>query len=115
MWLIESGNKTKDKICGDSSSWGNYKNASFEYVNSDGDITIKNSGTSTRIPTGSSEYTKSNNIYDLAGNIWEFTMESATAYRQCIGGYYGLNGSVYPSSSYNGNRSTDRNITLRLS
>ena len=32
----------------------------------------------TKIPTGSSEYTKANNIYDLAGNVHEGTLESAT-------------------------------------
>ncbi len=99
MWLIESGNKTKDEICGDSSNWGNYKNATFEYVNSDGDITIKNSGTSTRIPTGSTEYTKANNIYDLAGNICDWT---SSGKRESRGGSYddiGSSKTAYSRSS----------------
>ena len=29
----------------------------------------------TIIPTGSSEHTKANNIYDLAGNVYEWTIE----------------------------------------
>ena len=36
MWLIESGDKTKEEICGDSTSWGNYYNSKFEYQNSEG-------------------------------------------------------------------------------
>ena len=36
MWLIESGAKTKEEIIDDSSSWGNYVNATFTYSNSSG-------------------------------------------------------------------------------
>ena len=30
MWLIETGSKTKEQIADDSTSWGNYNNATFE-------------------------------------------------------------------------------------
>ena len=76
MWLIESGNKTKEQVIDDSKDWGNYKNVSFEYENSSGSIVKKNANNSTRIPTGSSEFTKANNIYDLAGNVWDWTAEA---------------------------------------
>ena len=75
MWLIETRNRTKGEITDDSSSWGNYKNSEFEYVNSSGNIATKNKDSSTRIPTGSTEYTKANNIYDLSGYVNEWTME----------------------------------------
>ena len=39
MWLIETGSKTKEQIADDSTSWGNYDNATFEYVNSSGSTT----------------------------------------------------------------------------
>ena len=40
------------------------------------------------IPTGSAEYTKANNIYDMAGNMQEWTTEVySTANRSCLGGY----------------------------
>ena len=104
MWLIETGNKTKEQIADDSTSWGNYYNATFEYVNSSGSTTTKNENSGTRIPTGSTEYTKANNIYDLAGNVWDWTMEaSSTLSRVFRGGYYSNNGTnipaVYRSSS----------------
>ena len=98
MWLIETGSKTKEQIADDSTSWGNYYNATFEYVNSSGSTATKNEGSSTRIPTGSAEYTKANNIYDLAGNVRDWTMEaSSTSYRVYRGGYYGFYGGSVPA------------------
>ena len=98
MWLIETGSKTKEQIADDSTSWGNYYNATFEYVNSSGSTATKNEGSSTRIPTGSAEYTKANNIYDLVGNVRDWTMEtSSTLYRVYRGGYYSSYGGNYPA------------------
>ena len=98
MWLIETGSKTKEQIADDSTSWGNYYNATFEYVNSSGSTATKNEGSSTRIPTGSAEYTKANNIYDLAGNVRDWTMEAdSTDSRVYRGGYYYNNGGNYPA------------------
>ena len=88
MWLIETGSKTKEQIADDSTSWGNYYNATFEYVNSSGSTATKNEGSSTRIPTGSAEYTKANNIYDLAGNVRDWTMEAYSTFgRVSRGGF----------------------------
>ena len=98
MWLIETGSKTKEQIADDSTSWGNYYNATFEYVNSSGSTATKNEGSSTRIPTGSAEYTKANNIYDLVGNVRDLTMEaSSTSSRVYRGGYYSSNGDGGPA------------------
>ena len=98
MWLIETGSKTKEQIADDSTSWGNYYNATFEYVNSSGSTATKNEGSSTRIPTGSAEYTKANNIYDLAGNVREWTMEANSTYgRVYRGGYYSYYGHNNPA------------------
>ena len=100
MWLIETGSKTKEQIADDSTSWGNYYNATFEYVNSSGSTATKNEGSSTRIPTGSAEYTKANNIYDLAGNVRDWTMEAtSTYYRVYRGGNFYYNGGYYPADS----------------
>ena len=115
MWLIETGNKTKEEISDDSTSWGNYSNSEFEYINSKGNVIIKNEGSSTSIPTGSAEYTKANNIYDLAGNVREWTMESSWDYNRIHrSGYYGMNGESTVSHRYNLNP-TVGNMDPRLS
>ena len=42
-----------------------------------------------------SEYTKANNIYDLAGNVFEWTLEAySNVYRIFRGGYFYDHGSV---------------------
>ena len=112
MWLIESDNKSKEEICKDFSSWGNYISATFEYEETDGNIVTKNEGIAKRIPTGSTEYTNANNIYDLAGNAHEWTMEgNSTMYRAFRGGYfsYSLTG-VLPSSNRNVYITTSTNV-----
>ena len=100
MWLIETGSKTKEQIADDSTSWGNYYNATFEYVNSSGSTVTKNENSGTKIPTGNTEYTKANNIYDLAGNVYDWTMEaSSTIYRVFRGGNYYNNGVFIPADN----------------
>ena len=102
MWLIETGSKTKEQIADDSTSWGNYNNATFEYVNSSGSTVTKNENSGTKIPTGNTEYTKANNIYDLAGNVYDWTMEAvSTSIRVFRGGYCSDNGDVYPAGVRN--------------
>ena len=116
MWLIETGSKTKEQIADDSTSWGNYYNATFKYVNSSGRTATKNGNSGTRIPTGSAEYTKANNIYDLAGNVRDWPMEAySTYYRVYRGGLYIFNGADEPAGSrYNG-YPTSSYSTRRLS
>ena len=116
-WLVETGNKTKQEITDDSTSWGNYYNATFEYINSSGNTATKNKDGGIEIPTGSAEYTKANNIYDLSGNVLDWTMEAYdTSYRVLRGGFYFGTGTDVPadyrlyynptySNGYNGCRS----------
>ena len=116
MWLIETGNKTKVEIADDSTSWGNYYNATFEYVNSSGSTTTKNENSSTRIPTGSTEYTKANNIYDLAGNVWDWTMEAYSTYSRVYrGGGCNDDGTSYPADYRNYDSPTSSYDSVRLS
>ena len=110
QWLLESGAQIQDgeggtreitesDINDDSTNWGNYNNAEFEYRNTSGGTSTKNEGSSTRIPTGSAEYTKANNIYDLAGNVRDWTLEADPLYgRVGRGGYYDYSGSRVPAS-----------------
>ena len=70
----------------DSSTWGNYRNNTAD-------------GHGSKQNTGFSESWKANNIYDFAGNCFEFTQEAnytgSRAYRG--GNYYGI-GSNNPAS-----------------
>ena len=115
MWLIESGNKTKEEVIDESTSWGNYRNATFEYTNSSGSTVTKNEDRSTRIPSGSSEYTKANNIYDIAGNVYDWTMEAySSTHRVVRGGYCNDTGSSYPARYRGGYVPTNSSTYLRL-
>ena len=107
MWLMECNarnpetGKSKEEVISDSTSWGNYSNATFQYTNSSGSTSTKNSGISTRIPTGSTEYTKANNIYDLAGNVRDWTMEACSTYSRVLrGGNYDVAGTSGPARSH---------------
>ena len=123
----------------DSSSWGNYRDASFEinrgkyakngalssvwhnYNNEGGlaDCVTCANGISKKVSassytnailltTGASDACKKMNIYDLAGNVSERTLEyTADIHYPCArrGGFYNFNGSSNPASLRN-NEST---------
>ena len=99
IWLIESKNKTLEEICKDSINWGNYINSTFEFKNSSGKVETKNEGERKIIPSGSSEYTKANNIYDLAGNVREWNIESYYRGRISRGGCTTYSSDNQPSSN----------------
>ena len=115
----------------DSTSWGNYYNASFtinrgkyaKYGELDSDWNEYNTalescvkyenGISTKISassyskgiiltTGASDACNKQNIYDLAGNVWEWTLEyTSSSSSPCArrGGFYHNSGSNYPASN----------------
>ena len=87
--------KGEQKSITDSTAWGNYNNSTGNAAVIDG--TTKKYGS--KQVTGFSEYWKANNIYDLAGNCWEWTQEAFnTNGRVYCGGSYGNDGSFYPAS-----------------
>ena len=97
-WLISSGAKTSDEVNKDSSTWGNYNNYNAANNYTEGTAGYeKNAGSPQN--TGSSENWKANNIYDLAGNVWEWTQEAGNTYgRASRGGNYRSSGSSNPAS-----------------
>ena len=96
-WLISSGAKTSDEVNKDSSSWGNYYNTSVKA--DDGATELKASGTRAKLNTGKTTFTMANNIYDLAGNCYEWTQEANdTGSRAKGGGNCLYKGSSYPAS-----------------
>ena len=87
-WLVETGAKTSCEAYGDSSTWGNYRNAVGNAAIGAGDVTT----------TGNSEYWKANNIYDLAGNCDEMTQEiTASKIVTRSGSVNGYCSSFYPA------------------
>ena len=89
-WLIETEAKNIDEIAVNSASWGNYANDTF-------------SNTNFLVKSGEFEETKANNIYDLGGNVLEWTTErSSSTNRITRGGRYNVNGFKEPASFHTG-------------
>ena len=89
IWLTETGDKTYSDLK-DSSSWGNYSNSTGAAATNSGG----------KQPTGTNDAWQANNIYDLAGNVYDWTIEANnTVYRVFRGGYYRYVGSGHPASS----------------
>ena len=99
QWLKDSGNKTYSEL-NSSRWWGNYEESEFEYKTTiSGGTSTKYANSSIRIPSGSTERNKANNIYDMAGNVWEWTLEcEGTNYRVYRGGNCDKMGSNEPVS-----------------
>ena len=89
-WLDNSGFSITN-----SSTWGNYS-------------TKDATGHGSKQNTGFSESWKANNIYDFAGNCFEFTQEALGAtYRASRGGYYTYDGSINAASRRSSYRPID--------
>ena len=115
-----------------STSWGNYKNSTFtinsakakKYNDSNksyDDITgEKSNSSSILLTTGASEQNKKMNIYDFAGNEFEWTLEKTTVTNSpCSGrgGIYTGKGFYFPASHRILDSTTDSSdlIGLRVS
>ena len=96
----ETTGKTKtitiDDVQKDSRSWGNYYNSTGGAKTNSGDLQ----------PGGTNEYWKVNNIYDLAGNVREWTQEKYSSTRASRGGIYYYDGDDSPAA--------DRNIGINI-
>ena len=81
-----------------SITWGNYANYNTSNNYTEGTTGyVKDAGT--KQDTGTSEYWKANNIYDIAGNCFEWTQEALyTDCRAIRGGNCSSNGSINPAS-----------------
>ena len=88
-------NKGDKKNIKDSKDWGNFKDSSENAAVMDG--TTKKYGSKQN--TGYSEYWKANNIYDLAGNYYEWTQEAISSNFRVLRG--GDTGFTNPVIGYN--------------
>ena len=119
---VKGGLATAD-INSDSSTWGNYSNVERKITSDKAKqketswitITGKKLASNILLTTGASEETNKMNIYDFAGNEWEWTLEktsyssSSCAYRG--GCYYNLS-SGNPSSYRNRSDTTTNNSSI---
>ena len=91
-WLIETKAKTENEVFVNSSSWGNYNDST-------GNAKTNSGGGNMNYTTGRNEAWKANNIYDLAGNVWDWTTEASSSdVRVSRGGSYNDSGSDIPAS-----------------
>ncbi len=113
--LGETKTERQNAIKTNSEKWGNYKNVAFEvkrglytatpetYASWDNASNYTKPTSAVLLTTGATERNKILNIYDLAGNVWEWTLEFGVetygSNRSCIfrgGTYYGVSNS-YPA------------------
>ena len=106
-----------DTPVNDSTSWGNYPSANLSYSDNLGNTYQKVQGEARLLTTGCSEQTKAKNIYDIAGNVYEWTMESAgSGVRVVRGGAYLINIGQLAASRYAYAQNTANNsIGFRIS
>ena len=126
-YLEVKGKLTTANINSDSSAWGNYSNVGRTISSNKAKQTTNNGSTWTTITgtkpassvlltAGASEETNKMNIYDFAGNEWEWTLEHATSDSSspCAlrGGGCSSTGSSRPASYRYGNLTTDANYVI---
>ena len=113
QYLKVKGGLTEADINSNSTSWGNYSNAtrtitsdkakqSTDYGNTWKAITGTKPASSVLLTAGATEETNKMNIYDFSGNEYEWTLEHATSRSDfpCAsrGGFYLTTGFFYPVS-----------------
>ena len=89
QWFIDSREKEINEVVTNSANWGNYY--SSQVTGNDGTI-LKAANSSKIIDTGITEYTISNNIYDVAGNLGEVTKETYGIRDVARGGCHTISG-----------------------
>ena len=98
-WMQTSSNSDVANFPTNSEGKGNYSGTQGD--------------TNTPIPTGSNSSYSVNNIYDMAGNVCDWTIEAFNTYNRVVrgGGYY-RTASVYPASNRDYSLPTDSGSNL---
>ena len=105
---LENKGTTTNEIMSNSSSWGNYSNSTYRITNTTAKYYLSgiwratpynhSDGSKVLLTTGASEKFSRQNIFDIGGNVYEWTLEySSYTGSPCAnrGGNY-----MYPGSSY---------------
>ena len=104
-----------------SSTWNPSTTATTNFVDSSRNkIAQSSNGKGILVTTGTSEKNKVMNIYDVAGNVFEWTLEkTSTPYNPCAnrGGSCTSTGSIYPAANRSLSGADDRltNVGFRVS
>ena len=123
---LETKGTAQAELKKDSTNWGNYNNNLWNITNENskyailntsnytldwtsGAYGVKGSSKEILLSTGASETFSKQGIYDLAGNVWEWTLEyTANSSYPCAirGGSYNNDGSIFPAASRNNGDTT---------
>ena len=110
--------KIKNEDYGINSQQGNYKDTTFQYIDIEENEQTKEKGSNVLVPTG--QTTAVSNIYDMGGNLYEYTTERRSGdyysyvYRGGLYSYsYGYNPAGYRNSSL-GNALSDIGFRVTL-
>ena len=127
---LETKGTAQADLTTNSTSWGNYMNNKWNITNVDSKYYRKPNWTSgaygakgytgVLLSTGASEEFGKQGIYDLAGNVYEWTLEkTSNSGRPCAvrGGDYVTTGGRYPAANrdYYGTTGYDGNFGFRVS
>ncbi len=115
-FIEQKGLKTQAELKVNSANWGNYQNINFNLIRGKYSTNMgtsfsdeinteftKENGRTILLTTGATDRNSALNIYDLAGNLWEWTLEGIeNTESPCAtrGGYCSNYGEYCPAATY---------------
>lgn len=111
-WMQTSTDENVKNFVTNSSGKGNHSDVKLSYKTSDTSAELTQSSAKSAIPTGGADITKVNNIYDMAGNMYEYGIEaSSIRCRTKFGGVYNYLGNVRAVNFRNSENNPEDKLT----